>query len=201
MICIDLLRHGEPTGGLRYRGSGVDDPLTQEGWRQMWEAVGGQVTPGGPWDRLVSSPMARCQDFAEQLSQRLSLPLAIEPAIREVGFGAWEGRSHDDLKLNSLDEYLAFFQDPVKSRPKGAEPLGDFRGRVSDALARVETRYRGQHVLLVTHAGVIRAGICAALDVPLEAMYRIKVPYAGLTRLRRDERGLMLEFVNRTRVS
>ncbi|WP_255705777.1 MULTISPECIES: histidine phosphatase family protein [unclassified Ectothiorhodospira] len=201
MICIDLLRHGEPTGGLRYRGSGVDDPLTQEGWRQMWEAVGGQMNPGGPWDRLVSSPMARCQDFAEQLSQRLSLPLAIEPAIREVGFGAWEGRSHDDLKLNRLDEYLAFFQDPVKSRPEGAEPLGEFRGRVSDALARVETRYRGQHVLLVTHAGVIRAGICAALDVPLEAMYRIKVPYAGLTRLRRDERGLMLEFVNRTRVS
>ncbi|MCG5515162.1 histidine phosphatase family protein [Ectothiorhodospira sp. 9100] len=200
-MCIDLLRHGEPTGGLRYRGSGVDDPLTQEGWRQMWEAVGGQMNPGGPWDRLVSSPMARCQDFAEQLSQRLSLPLAIEPAIREVGFGAWEGRSHDDLKLNRLDEYLAFFQDPVKSRPEGAEPLGEFRGRVSDALARVETRYRGQHVLLVTHAGVIRAGICAALDVPLEAMYRIKVPYAGLTRLRRDERGLMLEFVNRTRVS
>lgn len=33
---IDLIRHGEPAGGRRYRGHGLDDPLTEKGWSQMW---------------------------------------------------------------------------------------------------------------------------------------------------------------------
>jgi len=28
---IDLLRHGEPVGGKRYRGQ-IDDPLSEKGW-------------------------------------------------------------------------------------------------------------------------------------------------------------------------
>ena len=37
---IDLLRHGEPLGGSRYRGNRIDDPLTEKGWRQMWRGIG-----------------------------------------------------------------------------------------------------------------------------------------------------------------
>ena len=32
---IDLIRHGEPVGGRRYRGH-IDDPLSERGWQQMW---------------------------------------------------------------------------------------------------------------------------------------------------------------------
>jgi len=38
MTTIDLLRHGEPEGGVRYRGDGVDDPLSARAWKQMWAA-------------------------------------------------------------------------------------------------------------------------------------------------------------------
>ena len=37
---VDLIRHGEPAGGQRYRGHRVDDPLTEKGWSQMWNSVG-----------------------------------------------------------------------------------------------------------------------------------------------------------------
>ena len=33
---IDLIRHGEPVGGRRYRGQ-IDDPLSEKGWKQMRE--------------------------------------------------------------------------------------------------------------------------------------------------------------------
>ena len=36
---LDLMRHGEPVGGRRYRGR-TDDPLSEKGWNQMWTAVG-----------------------------------------------------------------------------------------------------------------------------------------------------------------
>ena len=36
---VDLLRHGEPEGGKKFRGA-VDDPLSPQGWAQMRTAVG-----------------------------------------------------------------------------------------------------------------------------------------------------------------
>ena len=42
--CIDWLRHGETRGGNRFRGR-TDDPLTDEGWRQMWAAVASDPCP------------------------------------------------------------------------------------------------------------------------------------------------------------
>ena len=35
---IDLIRHGEPVGGRKYRGQ-IDDPLSDKGWTQMRQAV------------------------------------------------------------------------------------------------------------------------------------------------------------------
>ncbi|MEW6253578.1 MAG: histidine phosphatase family protein, partial [Planctomycetota bacterium] len=60
---IDLMRHGEPVGGRRYRGQ-VDDPLSEKGWAQMRAAVG----EAAPWHHVVSSPLLRCREFAETLA-------------------------------------------------------------------------------------------------------------------------------------
>lgn len=162
----------------------------------MWQSVGGDACVTS-WHRVVSSPMTRCQDFAQHLARVLGLPLTVEPSLREVGFGAWEGLSRKAVRTERQEEYLAFLADPVGARPPGSECLEAFVQRVRDGLARLEQDHPGEHVLVVTHAGVIRAAVCIALDIPLHAMYRIKVPYAGLTRLTRDERGLMLDHVNR----
>lgn len=35
---FDLIRHGEPEGGRKFRGS-TDHPLSQDGWAQMRYAV------------------------------------------------------------------------------------------------------------------------------------------------------------------
>ena len=79
-MSIDLLRHGD-TGQRSYRGQ-LDDPLTENGWRQLREAV-----RGGTWDRIVSSSMARCARFAEELADRTGLPLRLDPRLVEYHFG------------------------------------------------------------------------------------------------------------------
>jgi len=191
---IDLLRHGEPEGGQRYRGCGIDDPLSETGWAQMRAAVG-KVSE--PWDHIITSPMRRCREFAEALSHERSLTLSVEQDLREVGFGSWEGRSPEAIKAEAIDEYLAFYSDPAVARPEGAEPLEDFAARVRHALTGLTERHGGEHLLVVAHSGVIRAAITHAMDVPAAALYRLRMPYAALTRLRVDERGMSVEFVNR----
>ena len=186
---LDLLRHGEPVGGRKYRGQ-IDDPLSEKGWTQMHAAVGETA----PWTRIVSSPLLRCRAFAETLAGRHGLPLAFDDRLKEVGFGEWEGKSAAEIEADAPGSLARFKADPVNARPVGAEPLADFHARVAAALDDVLGRYAGQHVLLVGHAGVMRMALAWALQIPLAHAYRIEVATASLTRLRFDNGRATLIF-------
>ena len=188
---IDILRHGRPQGGNRYRGHGINDPLSETGNRQMWAAVGKRW----PWQRIVTSPMARCLGFAEALAGEAGLPLTVDPRLREVGFGAWEGHTGDEIRARDPDAIRRFYADPVAARPAGAEPLDGFRQRVSDAIQHIVDSHAGEQVLVVAHAGVMRATISWLFDAPLRAMYRVNIPNAAFLHVRTDdERPPMMVF-------
>lgn len=186
---LDLMRHGEPIGGRRYRGQ-IDDPLSERGWAQMHAALGDSA----PWDRIVSSPLLRCRAFAETLADRHGLPLALEARLQEVGFGEWEGRTAAEIEAATPGAVARFKADPFGARPVGAEPLEAFHARVAAALEELVEQHVGEHVLLVGHAGVIRMAFAWALDVPLGHAYRIEVANASLTRLRFNDGPASLIF-------
>lgn len=181
---IDLLRHGEPVGGKKYRGH-LDDPLSERGWDEMRAAVDGQCL----WDAVVTSPLTRCTVFAQELAKQHRLPLEVEPRFKEIGFGSWEGRTAAELLQADPGCVTRFWADPVAHRPPGAEPLTAFAERVLQAWNDVATKHQGRRVLIVCHAGVIRMLIRHVLDMPLNRLFRIHVPSASLTRLAIDHDG------------
>lgn len=176
---IDLIRHGEPEGGRKYRGQS-DDPLNERGWQQMGSALG----DARPWRRIVTSPLSRCRDFAAALSEEMGVPLAEDQRLMEIGFGIWEG--HTAAEVQAFDEatLFAFWQDPEGNRPEGAEPLADFASRVSAAFGEHAARAEDSPLLVVAHAGVMRRIIAEVLGMGLGHMYRLQIPYAGVVRLR-----------------
>lgn len=193
---VDLIRHGEPLGGRMIRGQGVDHPLSALGWRQMWDAVGTAAS----WDQIISSPMMRCREFAVRLAAQKGLPLAVEPELREITMGGWEGRRPTDIANDQPDAFAAFRRDPVANRPPGGERLEALQQRIGRAYDRQVVAYPGRRLLIVCHAGVSRAVIGHILDADPQHWYRIQIAYAGLTRVRHDEVGASLEYVNAQRV-
>ncbi len=192
---IDLIRHGEPVGGRRYRGHGVDDPLSETGWRQMWQAV--EAGPMG-WSRVVSSPLRRCRAFAEALAARIDRPLELDEALREVGFGCWEGCSPAEIQAGRPDEYTAFLSDPVRNRPPGAEALDAFSARVVDAFERILRDHAGEHLIVVAHAGVLRAVAAHCLAAPLASIYRLRIDNAAFVSITATSDGRRLvDGINR----
>lgn len=181
---VDLIRHGEPVGGHKYRGQ-TDDPLSEKGWQQMRDAVADHR----PWDVIVSSPLSRCAAFARELSARHGLPLEVEPRLREIGFGAWEGRTAAELMRDDPEVIARFWRDPVRNTPPGAESLAAFRERVSAAWNDLLTRHAGRHVFVVCHGGVIRMVVSQVLALPLESLFRVQVPNASITRVRVEGSG------------
>jgi len=149
---IDLLRHGEPVGGRCYRGQ-LDDALSEKGWRQMRASVAGYRE----WQAIVTSPLVRCAAFAHELGNVLGIPVHEDVRLMEIGFGAWEGKTADELRAADPECLQRFLTDPVAHPPAGAEPLAAFRARVAAAWQDLLERHYGRQVLLVGHAGVIRA--------------------------------------------
>jgi len=189
---IDLMRHGEPEGGRAYRGHSINDPLSQRGWQQMWDAVGDNM----PWDHIITSPLQRCQAFAEALMDMYNIPCATEENFKEIGFGSWEGRTPDEIKTDNLKEYEDFYRDPVKLRPKGAEPLNKFIKRVTSAYNKAIKEHEGKQILIIAHAGVNRAIIANALHAAPIGLYRINIKNAGISRIKHNELGDTLLYHN-----
>lgn len=179
---IDLLRHGEPEGGSKYRGS-LDDPLSVEGWQQMYAAVQGHP----PWDAIVSSPLQRCSAFAHALGSRLHTPVMLEGGFQEMSFGSWEGRTSEDILADEGQKLVLFWRDPLNNPPPGGEYLPDFHQRVQHAWYELLAQKKDQSILLVAHGGVIRMILCLVLQMPLQYLSRVVVEYASLSRIRVDE--------------
>jgi len=176
---IDLLRHGEAEGGRIFRGR-TNSLLTAHGFEQMTHTIG--LNPPA-WNGIISSPLRRCSDFAETLSLQYQTSLVLNDAFREIHFGDWEGQSVEQIYQQQPETVEQFWLNPVDNPPPGAEPMIDFQQRVAAAWVQLLAERRGEHVLLVTHGGVIRLILAELLGIPLQRVPRIAVPEAALSRI------------------
>jgi alpha-ribazole phosphatase len=172
---LDLLRHGETELGGGLRGS-LDDALTEKGWAQMRAAV----VAGGPWDRLVSSPLQRCARFAAELGEQLNLPVQLDKDLQELHFGAWEGQSAAALMETDAEALGRFWADPYAFTPPQGEPVSAFAARVLGAVARLQQACAGERVLLISHGGVMRLLLAQARGLPREQLLNVEVAHASL---------------------
>lgn len=164
-----------------YRGQ-IDHPLSEKGWQEMRDAVAGRHD----WQAIVHSPLARCAEFADELSARLNIPRTADERLKEIGFGAWEGKTGEAIRAADADAFKRFYFDPVNHQPEGAERLRHFYLRVSDAWEAISQRQE-ERILLVAHAGVLRAIIAHVLKAPLLSMYRMQIPSAGMVAIKFSE--------------
>lgn len=172
---LDMLRHGETVTGGGFRGR-LDDELTDVGWQQMRQAVAN----AGPWDRIVSSPLRRCAAFAVELAEQHHLPMELEPDLRELDFGQWEGRTAADLMVDQSEALGRFWENPYSFTPPGGEPLPDFEARILTAIERLTDRYAGERILLVTHGGVMRLLLAEARGLPREQLLQVEVGHGAM---------------------
>lgn len=172
-MSIELLRHGD-TGQRSYRGQ-LDDPLTELGWAQLRAAVEGLA-----WDRIVSSSMARCARFAEELASARGVPLRLDARFAEYHFGEWQGVPIETLAEEQGDALGRFWANPVAHPPPGAETFEAFHARLAAAMGDVCRDASGARVLVVTHGGAIRLLRCVAERRAFGDMASIDVPHASL---------------------
>jgi alpha-ribazole phosphatase len=180
-LILDLVRHGEPEGGVMYRGS-KDDPLSATGWEQLRRVVQRARDDGQDWDAVISSPMQRCHAFANEVAAQRGLPLTVIDDLREMHFGDLEGMRPEQAWATHGDLLKALWKSPETVSPPNGETFPDFVQRVQGALdVLLETR-EASRLLVVVHGGVIRACLRQLMGMSGSDTFRVDVPYAGMTR-------------------
>lgn len=187
---IDLLRHGETSLGSCFLGS-TDASLSEQGWQQMKQAV-----KGNAYQRIVSSPLIRCADFAQKFAQDNKIELEIDDDFREIDFGDWEGKTTEELWRTHKKQLIAFWDDPENNTPPNAENLSDFQNRVNFGFMEITKKYKDEKILLVVHGGVIRQIISFILSATFKKTQQINIDYAGLSRVDCYDEYMSLRFIN-----
>ena len=127
-----------------------------------------------PVERVYCSPAARGRDLAHIMAARLSLPLEVDPRLQELDFGDWEGQLWNDIESNDHERFRAWANDWLRATP----PNGECTFALHQRVAAFMDRIRMDPVLVVTHAGPIRAMRVLCRSNTWDEAMSEAVPYA-----------------------
>jgi probable phosphoglycerate mutase len=153
-----LVRHGESAPALPDRpfplkdGHG-DPPLDAVGVRQAQRLA--DRLQHERVDAIYVTSLQRTHQTAAPLADRLGLPLLVEPDLREVHLGDWEGGL---LRVRAAAGDPLFGEIQRQERwdvIPNAEPYDAFDARVWSAFKRVVQNHPDGRVVVVAHGGVI----------------------------------------------
>jgi probable phosphoglycerate mutase len=154
-----LIRHGESEpvvpGRPFPRVDGHGDPeLAPEGQLQA-EQIADRLAGRHPIDAIYVTTLRRTVQTAAPLAARLRLEPIVEPDLREVNLGEWEGELYRKHVSEGHPLALRMFKEQRWDIIPGAESAESLRTRVRDALDRIVTAHPGECVAVFTHGGVI----------------------------------------------
>jgi alpha-ribazole phosphatase len=125
---------------------------------------------------IHASPLMRCAKLAHFLGEKLDAIVNFETRLMELNFGAWENRAWNDLPQ---DDLMLWMNDFVTARPPDGESYDELNERVFNFLKSLQVA-DNQCVILVTHAGVMRALMAYSAGLPLAKAFDVKLEYGAV---------------------
>jgi probable phosphoglycerate mutase len=192
MLTLHLVRHGDTLQAAEgYFAGDIDPPLTDH-WRAQAEALG-VVAARLDLAAVYVSPKLRARETAEPILRACKLEPIVEDGLREIAYGAWEGRKESEIKASDPALYGAWSQDPALVSPPGGESAFAIAARALPCLVRARREHPSGNVMFVSHKATVRIIVCALLGIPLGRFRdRVACPPASLTTFEFGERGAML---------
>ncbi len=180
---IVLVRHGETDWNRDGRIQGKTDvPLNDRG-REQARALAGELA-GSSFDAVYSSDLSRARETAEILAAAIRLPVVVDPALRELDFGLWEGLTGEEVRERWPEMYERWATVGLDAHD-GGESHEELSARVLGAVRRLAVIHDGGEILLVAHGGPLRALLMAAegLDYRTQRREFRSIPNCDVARI------------------
>lgn len=190
-----LLRHGQTiySRSGSYCGT-LDIDLTTEGL-EMANAFA-EAYKNLEWSAIFASPMKRTIATAKPLSDTIKMPIQLRDGLKEIAYGAWEGKTGAEVDQAFHDDYVRWLAEPGWNSPTGGEKGIEIAQRSSAVLEEIKATYSTGNVLIVSHKATIRIMLCWLLGIDIGRFRdRIGMPVASISIIQYGVHGPLVEVM------
>lgn len=168
-----LVRHGQTDWNLagRWQGQASNAPGLNETGRAQALSIRDQLQGMG-FSALYSSDLLRARQTSELIAAPLGLTVTLEPRLREMNLGSWEGMSSKAIDSRYPYQLEERAQNPFHTRAPNGESPSEVAERVLMAMHEIASKHRDECVLIVSHGVTLSVVICHLLGLPLEELYQ-----------------------------
>ena len=180
---IYLIRHTTPDieKGICYGQSNLD--LVADYTKEFNDII--TKIPKTKTFKVISSPLKRCALLAKQFSN----DIVFDTRLKELNFGDWELKAWKDIPQKDINPWMEDFVNvPV---PNG-ESYIQLASRINTFFKAIIDSKDNHNLIIVTHAGPIRAFLSNLLNIPLKESFNIKINYGDVFHLKRENETIKL---------
>ncbi|MEO0435710.1 MAG: histidine phosphatase family protein [Pseudomonadota bacterium] len=174
---IVLLRHAEPRVSPDICYGQLDVALSESGLKSA-TASSGQLQPPG---RLFCSDLRRAEESANLLFPTTTPQ--VDPRLREVSMGHWEGLRWDDIHSNDQQRMKLWGQNWISVAPPGGESAQQLFDRTEEFLLQCVPQGRATKgndegdTVIIAHQGSLRAISCLLAGLSVAHFFSTSFSY------------------------
>ena len=176
-----MVRHGETVWNQqrRIQGGTSDTELSERGQKQANRL--GLYLKETKINAVYSSPLKRALITAQAIAGHHQLSVQVEPALREIDAGEFEGVYIDEPGTKFSEFINRLRQNGGTEKLPGGESMSDLADRVWSTIQHIIVRHEQQAAIVVSHYFVNAVTIGKALDVPLNCISRIRLQPSSIS--------------------
>ena len=167
----------------------TDLPLSLEGALAIHRLVDDALQPLTAHSdvvRVVSSDLRRALGSAWLTADVTRRVVESDPRLREISFGEWDGKSWVEIERADPVRLRQWMEHWTDSSAPGGESVHDLQHRAVSWLADnvslpAAPGAPARAIVIVSHAGWIRAAVSHLLGTDIGSMFEIPVDYAHVT--------------------
>lgn len=148
----------------------TDVPL-KASWKEEFEEIRNKLEVFYPAE-IYSSPLLRCRQLATYLNQKVN----VDDRLMELDFGRWEMKEWNSIPAIELDPWMRNFV--IETVPEGESYLQLFNRATSFVHSLATLKH--DRIIVITHAGIIRALLAHFDHVPLENSFANKFVFGQI---------------------
>lgn len=164
---VVLWRHGQTDWNIANRFQGHSDiPLNAVGFYQAQHAA--RLLADMEPTAIISSDLQRAKATALELAALVDLPVTLDPDLREINGGKWEGKTGKENRAADFANFIRWIDGDNNPAGETGERRTEVAERVVSAIKRaLGSEGTGQTLVVVTHGGAARCVLGHLLELPL----------------------------------
>ena len=180
---IYIVRHTTPDieKGICYGQSDLD---LIENYNEEFKIVKSKI-PNYKNFKVISSPLKRCKKLAKSFNHEV----IFDARLKELNFGNWEMKPWNTIPEDEIKPWMTDF---VNVAVPNGESYTQLASRVKSCFDTILASNTNKNLIIISHAGPIRAFLATLLNIELKDSFNIKINYGDVFHLKKESESLKL---------